>query len=64
MQEWFQKDGTMPVAASLLQDSDTQCKLKGVLAVSCLLRGCTSALVEFCSEVKGLPALLALVRAS
>ena len=52
----------LPIVTELTRDGDPDCRRKGLLAVSCMVRGCTAALVEFCQDLKGMPSALALVR--
>lgn len=61
LQEWFHEEGVMLLAVSLLRDTDTQGRLKGLLCVSCMVRGYAPALVSFCQDHQGLSKLLPLV---
>lgn len=45
--QWFMEGGALPLLVALLADEDATCQTKGLLALSCLIRGCHPALLEF-----------------
>lgn len=63
-QEWFLQDGVLQAALRLLTDAEDRCRLKGLLLISCMVRGCAEALIQFCGELQGLPPAVDLVRLS
>jgi hypothetical protein len=62
MQEWFLSEGVIPLALKLLRDEHPQCRLKGLLAASCMVRNFPPALLDFCQALQGVPVVLSLVR--
>jgi len=63
VQASFFNGGVMPPVWSLLDSPDEMCCLKGLLAVSCLVRG-SSQLHQYFSQHHGVTKMLALIRRS
>ena len=55
VQIWFFKGGVLPVAAELLSSSHDTVVLKGLFAISSLVRGHPPALAAFLQDLHGLP---------
>jgi hypothetical protein len=62
IQDWFLKENVLHAAVALLDEEDAQVRLKALLLVSSMLRGCPPGLVTFCKDLHGLPKVLAMVR--
>ena len=62
VQDWFHAEGVLPFAQALLGDEHPRCRLKGLLAISCQIRGHAPSLVTFCQELQGVPQVTLLVR--
>lgn len=58
--QWMLKSGVMPTLFTLLLDDDERCRVKALLALSCMVRGDAAALEAFRAQ-HGVAALVSLL---